>query len=339
MTDPFATLRDELRAAEQRLAAPPAPAKPRRLRGRRPLLVAITVLALGGSATAAVVSLTGGEPSPPLHGDTPPGTGIKHYSISLRPNLGAGEAGWCWTMHFGGGGALGCGSAPSADAAQIAGGDLMLGRPTRGAGTWHDIEFRILAPRVATVVLPGGRRITPRPDRGLPFGWTAVVAFAALRSQPPAPQVFRLLDAADHPIANSEVDTDRSPRGVAALPVVSVNARNPPDRPCAIHHRALPHLSAQDQKVVGVPIARGAAPVLGRAFRTCAAALYSYGRHRVTAAVLTDVAGPAFKAADLPLGAPNITARRIGPNWLVTYGPDAASRRTVLAALTVVAPR
>jgi hypothetical protein len=34
-----------------------------------------------------------------------------------------------------------------------------------------------------------------------------------------------------------------------------------------------------------------------------------------------------------------MTARRIGQNWLVTYGPDAASRRTVLGALTVVEPR
>jgi hypothetical protein len=34
-----------------------------------------------------------------------------------------------------------------------------------------------------------------------------------------------------------------------------------------------------------------------------------------------------------------MTARRIGHNWLVAYGPDAPSRRTILGALTVVEPR
>jgi hypothetical protein len=335
--DPFATLRDELRAAEQRLAAPAAVA-PRRLRGRRPLLVAIAVLALGGTATAAVVSLTGGTPSAPLRGDTPPGTGIKHYSISLRPNLGAGEAGWCWTLSIGGGAALGCGPAPAPGAAQVAGGDLMLGRPGKAAA-WRGIAFRILAPRVAAVRLQNGERIVPRPDRALPFGWTAAVMFTRYRGKM-RPASYALLDAADHVIGTSGPSTDRTAApGVAALPTVSVNPRTPPDRPCAIHHRALPHLSARDQKVVGVPVRRGAAPVLGRAFRTCAAATFYLRDHRVTAAVLTDVAGPGVAPADLPHRSPNMNARRIGNAWLVAYGPDPASRRAVLGALTVVRPR
>ena len=278
-----------------------------------------------------------------MRGEAPPGGPIKRYSISLRPDLRAGVAGWCDALSFGQGPrsygeAVGCGPAPSAGAAQIAAGNLVALSPHRRP-VGHGIDYRILAPRVAAVQLADGRRIVPRPDPALPFGWTAVVVFSEHRQSTP-PATFTLLDAADHVIGSSGLETDRNPaRGVAALPTVEVDARNPPDRPCAIHHRALPHLSARDQKVVGVPIARGAAPVLGRAFRTCAAATYSYGRHRVTAAVLTDVAGPAVKAADLPLGAPNMTARRIGHNWLVTYGPDAAARRTVLAALTVVAPR
>jgi hypothetical protein len=340
--DPFATLRDELRAAEQRLAAPPAPVKLRRLRGRRPLLVAIAVLTLGGSATAAVVSLTGGTPSPPLRGRTPPGSGIRTYALSLRPDLRAGVAGWCDTITFGlggrsYGGAEGCGPAPLAGMAQVAGGSIMAGLTHRGVQ--RGIDYRIVGPQVAAVRLADGRRIIPRADPALPFGWKAAIVFTEHRqSRPPA--VFTLLDPADRVIGTSGLETDRNPfRGVAALPTVKVDARHPPDRPCAIHHRALPHLSARDQTVVGVPIASGAAPVLGRAFRSCAAALFYDGRHRVTAAVLTDVAGPAVEAADLPLRAPNISARRIGRNWLVTYGPDPASRRKVLGALTVVPPR
>ncbi|WCB92057.1 hypothetical protein DSM104299_00739 [Baekduia alba] len=348
--DPFDLLRDELAGAAARRAT--TARRRRTFRGRRPLLAVAAALALCGTATAAVLTLGGGEPSPPLTGATPADVFIRRYAIDLSPDLRVGQVGWCTSLvfafgHGGSGVARGCGPAAPRDAAQIAGGGIVSGLTNRG----RDVEFRIVDRRVAAVLLPDGRRVVPRADPRLPFGWRAVVAFVPRHHDRAPRAALTLLDAHDRPIGGpSRPTTDRSPAATAALPTVRVDPRDPPRRSCAIAHAPLTHLSALTQTIVGVALTRRV-DVNGRAFRTCAVAVFRLGGVQLRAAVLTDAAGPHRTAAPLPGASPipghlgastasgNLTARRIGTAWLVVFGQDPDRRRRLLDALTITPPR
>jgi hypothetical protein len=322
--DPFDVLRDQLVAA-----AAPAAVRRRRPRGRRPIVVLAAVLALGGSATAAAVLTLGGDPSPPLRGHVPGGGPIKDYTLAIAPSLRAGEAGWCTTFQLRGRrdvvGGGGCGPALEGDEPQIAGGGVTAG-PTR------ILQYLVVDRRVALVRLADGRRIVPRADPGLPFGWRVVVAFTATTRGrvSPADAAATLLGADGRALPRL-----RSPRGVPALPTTKVDPHAPPARPCAIAHAPLAHLRSHDQTIVRGGLAR-AVDVSGRAFRTCSTALFSLDGVRLRAAVLVDAAGPGHAPAALPRSyvPARAVARREADAWLVVDGGTAPLRRRLLAALT-----
>jgi hypothetical protein len=344
--DPFDLLRDQLVAA----AAPEA-VRARRARRWRPLVVLAAALALGGTATATAVLTLGGEDSPPLKGPAPADMFIRHYAISIAPDLAVGETGWCTSLVFGYGAggsgmARGCGPAAPREAAQIAGAGLVSGQRDGG----RDTLFRIVDRRVAAVQPEGGRRIVPRADPALPFGWRAVVAFVPVRGHERALPAMTLLDAAGHPISQAPQRlAGTRAAGTRRLPSVAVDAQAPPSVPCAIAHAGLPGLRAVRQKVVRVRLTR-AVDVNGRAFRSCSEALFRLDGVALRAAVLVDAGGPGRVPAGLPgarrvAGRPGVvtasgplTARRDGHAWLVVAGGGAEARLRLLRALTIHRP-
>jgi hypothetical protein len=324
MTDPFDLLRDQLVAAAATAAAP------RRHRRWRPLTVLAAALALGGTATAAAVLTLGGEPSPPLKGQVP-GASERGYSVILRPDLRAGAAGWCSTVTLRGaaraiGAGTGCGPALNASYPQIAGGGMVV-------APGKVLDFRIVDARVAYVRLADGRRIVPRADPALPYGWRAVVAFASAEGD------AELLGADGRVLLPGASRTADAPRGVPSLPVRTVDAKSPPARPCAIEHRPTAHLAALDQSIATGALARRV-DASGRPFRTCSAARFRLDGERLRAAVLVDARDPARAPAPLPRAyVPALaSARRVGDAWLVADGGTEPARRRLLAALTVHPP-
>jgi hypothetical protein len=250
MSDPFDVLRDELVAAEGRMV------RGRRrspwLR-RRPLLLAAALVVASGSAAAAVVSLTS-EDSAPLSGTVPtpsPTAAQRTYRIELMPDLRAGQIGWCSTLALRSrrgpiGAVTGCGPAAPADAAQIAGGGVTVGRD-------RIILFTVVDKRVATVRLHDGRTIAPLPDRRLPYGWRGAVAFVTREhgNVDPTDLDWTLQDAAGRPIStapNERAGTKHA--GTATLPTRTVDPRDPPHARCTIRARPLRHLRAVSAKVV-----------------------------------------------------------------------------------------
>lgn len=340
--DPFDLLHEQLVEA----AATGAPAATHRRRRSpwwrgfvgRPLVVAAT-LALGGSATAAAVLTLRGERSAPLEGRMPAvggrsdGDAARAYRVVLRPDLRVGAAGWCATVRLRSangdtGGGTGCGPALEASSPQVAGGGIAVA-PTRV------LDFRILDARVAVVRLADGRRIVPRTDPALPSGWRATVDFLPVRNGRVSDATLgaTLLDAGGHVIP-----LPRSPRGVATLAATKVDPRDPPPRPCAIEHGALPHLVAREQRVVRERLT-ARVDAAGRPFRTCAAALFSLDGARLRAAVLVDARDPSGSAPALP-GGYGAASRRIaqGRAWLVVDGGTPTLRGRLLDALSAHPP-
>jgi hypothetical protein len=199
---------------------------------------------------------------------------------------------------------------------------------------------------VATVRLHDGRTISPLPDRRLPYGWRAAVAFVtrAHGSVDPTDLDWTLQDAAGRPIStapNERAGTKHA--GTATLPTRTVDPRDPPHARCAIRARPLRHLRAVSAEIVK-RMPTTTPNVNGRAFLTCATTIYYLGDHSYRAAVLLDARDRHRPAADLPgttprAGSPDlveaaghITARRAGAAWLVVQGPSAHERAVVLRA-------
>jgi hypothetical protein len=345
--DPFDLLRDQLVAA-----AGPAPATaPGRRRRARLLVLVAAALAVSGTATAAVLGLGGDEPSAPLTGTVPraPLTASSRYVISLAPDLRVGAAGWCATLAYeiGGerGAGRGCGPAAPGAAPQVTGGAMTMGRDQL-------IAYAVVDRRVATIRLHDGRRITPRPDPRLPFGWRGAVAFLpTVHGRVTFEDTgMTFLDAAGAPIgqeAQRVAGTDTA--GTSRLPTQEIDPHRPPRARCAIRHDDLPHLTPLTQEIVRGPLARRV-DVNGRAFRACGAAAFQLGRHRLRAAVLVDAAGPAHAPAPLPgattaAGGPGtvttsggMAGRRLGNAWLVVAGGTSAERLRLLAAVRAQRP-
>ena len=328
--DPFDVLREQLVAA----AAPTSVRAPRRRRWR-PLVLLAGVLALGGTATATAVLTLSGEDSPPLRGQVPGSDTVRRYAIAMRPDLRAGTAGWCSTVQLRGRtdvtAGTGCGPALLGGHPLIAGGGTTAG-PTR------ILNFAVVSRRVATVRLADGRRIAPRADPALPFGWRAIVAFTTTRGgvlDGPA-NTLTLLDAEGRRLVTAPARPgDPIVRSVPSLPTTKVDAHDPPARPCAITHAALPHLAALDQTIVRGALARRV-DVADPVFRTCSTALFRLDGVRLRAAVIVDARGPRRAPAALPRGyVPHrAAARREGNSWLVVDGGTPRARARLLAALT-----
>jgi hypothetical protein len=337
--DPFDLLRDQLVAA-----AVPAAAPQRRRRRARPSVIVAAALVLCGSATAAVLTLAGGQPSKPLHdvyaGES--GPSARSYAIALSPNLMPGRAGWCTRVilrrgHVPVAGATGCGIAAASGTALIAGGGMALGRG-------QILVYAIVDRRVASAELAPGLRVVPRAEPALPLGWRAAVALVpTTRGALPGEQAnLRLLDAHGREI-------DRSPQRPAStrtLPTRRVDPRHPPAVPCAITHIPLAHLRHVSQTIVRGPLG-SPADVDSRALRTCSEAAFSLGAHRLRAALLVDASDPDRRAAPLPgaravpghpgvVDAPGLmSGRRVDRAWLVVAGPTLRERLSLLATLRV----
>jgi hypothetical protein len=366
MNDPFDVLRDELVAAERRLGGAGAVrarslASGERLTGagrsparrfapwlrRRPLVLAAALVVASGSAAAGVVSLTS-EDSAPLSGTVPapsPSATSLTYRIEIVPDLRAGAIGWCSGVALRShgrplGAGSGCGPAPPSDAAQIAGGGMTVGRD-------RILMFTVVDPRVAAIRLHDGRTIAPLANPRLPFGWKAAVAFAtrAHGHVEPTDLDWTLQDASGAEMSNAPNErAGTKAAGTRPLPTRTVDPNDPPQVRYAIRARPLPGLRA-----VSAQIARGTPThtpdVNGRAFLTRATTVYYLHKRRYRAAILVDARDPKRPAAELPGSTKradglvdasgHITARRVGPAWLVIEGAYPRERVAVLQALRV----
>lgn len=293
------------------------------------------MLVLSAGAAGAAVMLTN-ERSKPPSGPVPDSS--LNYSIELRPDLTAGNIGWCASLALRRGSTpnsfgSGCGPAPSPQRAQIIG----IGAVGQRGG----IAGMVVDGRVATVELPGGRRVTPRADRRVPARRKiAVVA----------------LGAAERGVATGYLDAqgrrlpDQDPPGSWAagrhrLATRAVDATDPPELPCAIRAGRLNRLRAVSARVL-TRFPTAPPDVAQPAFLSCATTVYYLGRTRLRAAVLVAPADPTAQAPLLPGMASEpapgaivatgalLSARRAGPGWLAVFGGTARQRAQLLSVLS-----
>jgi hypothetical protein len=269
--------------------------------GRRPLALAAGVLALGGSAAAAVVSL---GTSRPLSGSVPNGVGIgqvlhragaTQYRVSVFPYLAVGWSGWCSSVEFSvrarpTASAYGCGPVESSR-------ELVLDGATFG-GPKFVYEYEILSDRVAAVHYSDGPTVTPISDPRLPRGTRAVVRIAAIprvtRPDPPPFPRETWLDARGRVLPRPVITRANA---VEHLPLRTLNPRHPAGHGCAVRAQPLGGLLALTQTVVtAVPWPRREAG----AFLACANAHYRLGTSMLAVAVLVDATNPHRLAPPLP---------------------------------------
>jgi hypothetical protein len=326
MNDPFDILRERLVDA--------ARGRPSWRRRRGGLAILTTVLVLSGAAAGAAVMLTN-EPSKPPSGPVPDSS--LTYSIELRPDLTAGNIGWCASLALRRGSTpnsfgSGCGPAPSPQRAQIIG--------IAAGGQRGGIAGMVVDGRVATVELPGGRRVTPSADRGVPAPWK--IAVVALRGEPRV--ATRFLDAQGRRLPDHDPPGSWA-AGSHRLPTRAVDATDPPELPCAIRAGRLHRLRAVSARVL-TRFPTGQPDVAQPAFLSCATTVYYLGRTRLRAAVLVDAADSTAQAPLLPGMASEpapgaivatgrlLSARRAGPGWLAVFGGTASQRAQLVSVLS-----
>lgn len=270
---------------------------------RRPVALVLAVLLLGGTAAAAVVSLTS---SRPLTGTLPAGTGPLHtagrvqYRISVFPYLSVGWAGWCSSVRFSMNShslaiGYGCGPVENAGPLVLDGGDF------GGPHGWY--QYEIVSDRVAAVRYSDGATLTPISDPRLPAGTRAVVRVAPLSasrkikgaplgvSLPPS---STLLGAHGQALPVPQI---LRANAVEHLPLRVVNPSDPVGGGCAIRMRSVTGLVALSQTVITpVPWPRREVG----AFLACANATYRLGNTTLAAAVLVNATNPQQGAPPLP---------------------------------------
>ncbi|MDA0180046.1 hypothetical protein OJ997_07045 [Solirubrobacter phytolaccae] len=345
MRDPFDTFESGVREALTLR---------RRRRRRATWAIGGVFLALGGAATATAVVVRD-EPSKPLRAPLP-GTQFD-YRAAMRPDLTAGKVGWCMTVVVHRGktvstGGNGCGPAASPDRGVVLGAGIGYGS--------RSLTALVVDGRAATVVV-GNRRITPRPDRGVPDAWKLAVYTERESVQPqttptpaatggpaetstptpnaaggPAPSGAEpvspvVLDAAGSAMA-SEDPKGSWAAGLARYPVDKVDPDDPPGKPCAIRAGALPHLRAVSANLL-TRFPTTPPVVKEPAFLSCATTVFYIGKTRLRAAVLVDAIDHTRPAAPLPEHF-QLSTRRVGTGWLVVFGGDAKLRKRLLAVLS-----
>lgn len=296
----------ERHAAGPALAERQAPSPRRRPAGwrgflglrHRPLLVALAVIVLGGTATAAVVSLSA---SRPLRGTIPPGGALApfpsspaHYRIAAFPYMAVGWAGWCTSVDFldlRGREASFYGCAPIESGSDPSVGGMLFGR----------YQYEIVRQQVAAIRFSFGRTITPVTDPGLPPGMRGymIIGPKTTSSQEGgAPWSRVLLDARGHPIVEPNLTRAAN---VEHLPIRILDASRPGSVPCAVLSRRVSGLTPIAQTVsTPVPWPREA----DGAFEACANATFRVDHGIVAVAVLINAVDPAKTAPDLPELAP-----------------------------------
>ena len=267
--------------------------------GRRPLAALFGVLAVAGSAAAAVVSLTA---SRPLSGTVQNGVGVLHsagptqYRISVFPYLAVGWSGWCSSADFSVNGRptateYSCGPVESSS-------QLVLDSALFG-GRSGFYEYEIVSDRVAAVHYSDGPTITPISDPRLPRGTRAVVRVGPMPkvSKPGMPVPLpreKWLDARGRVLPIAVIGRANA---VEHLPLRALNPQHPAGGGCTVLARPLRGLVALSQTVArAVPWPRREPG----AFLACANATYRLGTSTLAVAVLVDATNPRRTAAPLP---------------------------------------
>jgi hypothetical protein len=371
--DPFDVLHDELVQAAARATSDHG-GELRFLRRRaRPILVLAAALVIGGSATAAIISLN--QPTPgSITGTLPPAphspAAGSDYTITVYAAVGAGGViGWADTLDYTRGGKP-VGGQGGVDSPQFP-----LFGASEGVNTpqfiGEHVFYTLAGPRVAKVRLsPGGQLITPRADPRLPPGIKAVVLVVPANSPPltitpprfvrPRPgQRFILLSALDrrgHPIPlhGNPLDPIRFPARNFS------GSAEPANGACALAAQPLAGLQAVSGSVATRVSALPRLPV--PVFVTCVEQQYNYGGAWFETGILLDARHPGRTPPPLPAAAPvrsepgvvnvsggpeakalgpragrfgDLTARREPAAWLAVQGGTLQQRLAILHALSI----
>jgi hypothetical protein len=310
-------------------------------------LLALIVLLTGGAAAAAVL-LGGTHPSAPLAGALPEprqSLGPTSYRIGFTPDISGGHVGWCDQVDFTtrepslghghfervyGGGASGCGRAPTA-AEPFIDADVVSGSGGReGRHFSYQVAYYLTAPQVAAVRASPTLTILTRPEPRLPDGYRVAVGFPQVEDRGSRQAIGRI-----NPVAlaanGRELATRRLPGGTPWVPDPTVSwqrsaqvslhmllaiprsgsrargqrvlvRRSPPAGPCAINSSRL--YGAQQQLGNVVLRVRPVAQVIGRAYLSCIDAEITDRGWAVDVALLLDAHHPGSLPAPLPGATP-----------------------------------
>jgi len=374
MTDPFEVLRDELVRAAARGRSPAKSAAWWFRRRSHPVLALLAVLAVAGSATAAVVSLRSTS-SAPLLGRVPGRAAPRGasaedvagdtYRITVAPVLQAGTAGLCTVIDylgrdgFGGGS---CGEPYPTSAQPLFGHSDFTEYPGGRIPAGGVIEYILTGPGVAAVRVGADMTVAARSQPGLPAGDRAAVFYLPAGSRAVAPPGFpegRFGHRAGvQPLTLTPLDSFGRPMAATSTsPTFRLPARfwqRPERQPQGSCTLAAPSGFYAQRGTVTYRISP-VPGVQGAALLSCLSTDYSINGTTVVAAVLLNARSPAspppaiFGASPVPgdTGFVNrdypsvgslepITARRDDNAWLVVQGGrDLAQRLDVLRKLDI----
>jgi hypothetical protein len=331
----------------------------RRQRSRR-IGVSLAVLLAFTGAGILLAAATGGKtpaevplnlpPEPPPLAARHAGSTSQPISVSLSPNLEGGQAGWCVTILEENGGADGtCGPLPTV------GHPLLISTSGWTHGDSDITTTEITAPRVASFLVNGTRRVATKTLPGLPYGLRVAIIHTPLHGSADR------LAAVDRRPSDRRRPTHRRLAGtLAAQSAVPLDAQGKPiaesrdygavwfrdwnrpasplKGPCQLRVSGLSGVTAEWGQVA-TAIRPYPEQIVGRGFLSCIDTEYYVPGRGMRAAVLLDAANPGASApAEIPglrpipqvpglyngAGGPAsrgpITAKRAGNTWIVVAG-------------------
>jgi|HubBroStandDraft_6_1064221.scaffolds.fasta_scaffold75535_3 hypothetical protein len=318
----------------------------RRRQRSRLLRASLAVLSALACAGALIAATTGGRapreaplhlpPEPPLLLAQHAGSTSQHISVSLSPNLEGGQTGWCVTFLEASGASGTCGPLPT------------FGHPllVRTSGWTHGDRYvtttEIIAPRVASFLVNGTRRVATKALPGLPYGLRVAIIHTPrrgpLRGSPDRlaaiafkPPTIVPLDNLGKPITESH--------DYGAVWFRDWNRPATPLKgPCQLHLSGLAGVTAEWGQVA-TTIRPYPSRIVGRGFLSCVDTEYYVPGRGMRAAVLLDAVNPGRTSpaaipglvpipqapglyndtSDYASGGP-MTAKREGNAWIVVAG-------------------
>ena len=172
----------------------------------RPLAVALALVLAGSAAGAA--TLVSEQPSAPPSATVPVPVGarpnaadVRRYDVTVTPNLGGGEVGWCLSaeLNYSDGGESGTGTcgAPIKGQPIIAfasgvgyAADASRGRPAGTSGTTTTTIAAMTTPQVAAVRVSPTLTLLTRRDPALPDNYRIAVAIHETATRGAGPHIF-----------------------------------------------------------------------------------------------------------------------------------------------------